>query len=510
MKRMLAKSMRSVLALLLVGCLVFGMCGTALAAEAECPAERVEALIEELAAVIMEYVPKALQNSYDFAAAQVDPVLDAAAALKAKLDTKAEIADVLDRTVSKLAKVASAVDFEEVEATLEEAYEATAELYDAVKDDPELLALYDQLMIEIENLITFFKLAYKRATSADLKVTGNTSYVAIGDDTAAAEKDEVSYVNKLAAELKIKNVTNLADEDMMVEDAYDVIAENAAVVEAADLITVGFNSNNFVEFTLDKVLAGEHDVGDWVPYVTEAGAEAIGKIVAELKDEFTQMGLGKDAYTGMDYALILTLAIESYAYSCAAYAFNMPLLLNDISNMNEDAVVVIVGMYNPLKGVSLNVGGASIPMGVFVETLVETTDIYNLTYAMLTCNGIFANMGNKVTTVNGKADLALFDLINTVYNGGMEPNAAGHTEIKDRIMDCLRTKDVLWGDVNHDGEVNAIDAMLILQYAIDDIGADGLDLDVADVSDDGEYNAIDAMLILQRAIDIIDIFPVEK
>ena len=77
-------------------------------------------------------------------------------------------------------------------------------------------------------------------------------------------------------------------------------------------------------------------------------------------------------------------------------------------------------------------------------------------------------------------------------------------------MDCLRTKDVLWGDVNHDGEVNAIDAMLILQYAIDDIGADGLDLDVADVSDDGEYNAIDAMLILQRAIDIIDIFPVEK
>lgn len=485
MKRMLAKSMRSVLALLLVGCLVFGMCGTALAAEAECPTERVEELIEELAAVIMEYVPKALQNSYDFAAAQVDPVLDAAAALKAKLDTKAEIADVLDRTVNKLAKVASTVDFEEVEATLEEAYEATAELYDAVKDDPELLALYDQLMIEIENLITFFKLAYKRATSADLYVSNKTSYVAIGDDTAAAEKDETSYVDKLAAELEIKNVTNLADEDMMVEDAYDVIAENAAVVKAADLITVGFNCNNFVEFTLDKVLAGEHDVGDWVPYVTEAGAEAIGKIVAELKDEFTQMGLGKDAYTGMDYALILTLAIESYAYSCAAYAFNMPLLLNDISNMNEDAVVVIVGMYNPLKGVSLNVGGVSIPMGIFVETLVETTDIYNLTYAMLTCNGIFANMGNNVTTVKGSADLALFDLINTVYNGGLEPNAAGHTEIKDRIMDCLRLSSILYGDVDGDGDVDLRDVLMLMQYlnnkwSIEDINEPACYLDADD------------------------------
>lgn len=507
MKRMLAKSMRSVLALLLVGCLVFGMCGTVLAAEAACPAERVEELIEELAAVIAKYVPKALQGSYDFAAAQVDPVLDAAAALKAKLDTREEAAAVLDKTMNNLKKVAASVDYNEVEATLVEVKAATEELYIYVKDDVELLPLYEKLMEEIEILLTYFQLAYKRATSADYKVSGKSAYVAIGDGSAAGE----SYVGKVAAELGIKNVTNLAEAGLMVEGAYAVIEKNAATVKAADLITVGFNNNTFVEFSLDKVLAGEHDIGDWVPYVTEDGAEAIAKIVAEIKDELTQMGLGVEPITGVDCALLLTLAIESYAYSCAAYAFNMPLLLNDISNMNDDAVVAIVGMFNPFKGVNLNIAGVSLPMGHLVETLVEVTDIYNLTYAMLTCNGIFVNLGNGTTTINTKTEMSLFEMINAYTLKTMEPDAKGHTYIKDRIVDCLSvTPRGLWGDVNSDGFVNAIDAMLVAQYYVGIVGAGDLDLDVADVNGDGYYNAIDAMLILQHYVKIITKFPVEE
>lgn len=504
MKRMLAKSMRSVLALLLVGCLMFGMCGTVLAAEAS--TGRVEELIEELAAVIAEYVPKALQGSYDFAATQVDPVLDAAAALKAKLDTRAEAAAVLDKTMNNLKKVAASVDYNEVEATLVEVKAATEELYIYVKDDVELLPLYEKLMEEIEILLVYFQMAYKRATSADYKVTGKSAYVAIGDGSAAGE----SYVGKVAAELGVKNVTNLAEAGMMVEDAYAVIEKNAAAVEAADLITVGFNNNTFVEFSLDKVLAGEHDIGDWVPYVTEAGAEAIAKIVEELKQELNQMGLGVEPITGIDCALLLTLAIESYAYSCAAYAFNMPLLLNDISNMNDDAVVAIVGMFNPFKGVELNIAGVSLPMGYLVETLVEVTDIYNLTYAMLTNNGTFVNLGNGTTTINTKTEMSLFEMINAYTLKTMEPNAAGHTYIKDCIVDALRvTPRGLWGDANGDGKVLANDAMLILQYSVGFITENDLNLDVCDVSDDGKYLANDAMLVLQYSVKYITKFPVE-
>ena len=491
MKRMLAKSMRSVLALLLVGCMMFGMCGTVLAAEAS--TDRVEELIEEMAAVIAEYVPKALQGSYDFAAAQVDPVLDAAAALKAKLDTREEAAAVLDKTMNNLKNVAASVDYNEVEATLVEVKAATEELYIYVKDDVELLPLYEKLMEEIEILLMYFQLAYKRATSADYKVTGKSAYVAIGDGSAAGE----SYVGKVAAELGVKNVTNLAEVGLMVEDAYAVIEKNAAAVKAADLITVGFNNNTFVEFSLEKVLAGEHDIGDWVPYVTEAGAEAIAKIVEELKQEFTQMGLGVEPITGIDCSLLLTLAIESYAYSCAAYAFNMPLLLNDISNMNDDAVVTIVGMFNPFKGVKLNIAGVELNMGYLVETLVEVTDIYNLTYAMLTCNGTFVNLGNGTTVMNKDTELTLFDMINVYAQGTMEPDQAGHVYIKDQIVDALRVSAVLYGDVDGNGVVNLRDTLMLLQFVnrkwtIDQINEPACYLDA-----DDDIDLRDVIILLQ-------------
>ena len=494
MKRMLAKSMRSVLALLLVGCLMFGLCGTVLAAEAACPADRVEDLIEEMAGVIAKYVPKALAESYDFAAAQVDPVLNAAAALKAKLDTREEAAAVLDKTMNNLKKVAASIDYNEVEATLEQIAEATADLYNYVKDDVELVELYDKLMVEVENLITFFALAYKRATSADYVATAKSSYVAIGDGSAAAEN---SYVDKVAAELGIKKVANLAEAGLMVGDAYAVVEENAAAIKAADLITVGFNNNTFVEFTLDKVLAGEHDIGDWIPYITEAGAEAMAKIVAELKQELTELGLGVEPVTGIDCALMLTLAIESYAYSCAAYAFNMPLLLNDITDMNDEAVVAIVGMFNPFKGVSLNIGGISLPMGYFVEVLAEATDIYNLTYAMLTCNGTFINLGNGVTTINDKTEMGLYDMINAYTKGTMEPNDAGHVYIKDRIIDALRVTAVLYGDVDGNGVVNLRDTLMLLQFVngkwtIDEINEPACYLDA-----DEDIDLRDVLILLQ-------------
>ena len=47
MKRTLAKSLRSLLALLLVGCMLFGLCGAAVAAETS-TADRVSALLKDL------------------------------------------------------------------------------------------------------------------------------------------------------------------------------------------------------------------------------------------------------------------------------------------------------------------------------------------------------------------------------------------------------------------------------------------------------------------------------
>ncbi len=69
---------------------------------------------------------------------------------------------------------------------------------------------------------------------------------------------------------------------------------------------------------------------------------------------------------------------------------------------------------------------------------------------------------------------------------------------------------VLYGDVNGDGFVNNIDAMLVLQFAVGLIDETKIDVSAADVNGDGNANNIDAMLILQFAVGLIDIFPAEK
>ena len=77
-------------------------------------------------------------------------------------------------------------------------------------------------------------------------------------------------------------------------------------------------------------------------------------------------------------------------------------------------------------------------------------------------------------------------------------------------MNALNVTRGILGDVNDDGYVNSIDAMLIAQYDAWIIGADALNMSVADVNGDGYVNSIDAMLIAQYDAWIIDKFPVEQ
>lgn len=62
--------------------------------------------------------------------------------------------------------------------------------------------------------------------------------------------------------------------------------------------------------------------------------------------------------------------------------------------------------------------------------------------------------------------------------------------------------EVALGDANSDGEVNNIDAALVLKYDAGIIE----EIDNADVNDDGEVNNVDAALILKYDAGIIEEF----
>ncbi len=75
--------------------------------------------------------------------------------------------------------------------------------------------------------------------------------------------------------------------------------------------------------------------------------------------------------------------------------------------------------------------------------------------------------------------------------------------------DGSQTVAVSYGDVNHDGEIDAQDALLVLQQAVNKVQLDPAQRIAADVDGNGKLNAVDALLILQKAVNKILGFPVE-
>jgi hypothetical protein len=70
--------------------------------------------------------------------------------------------------------------------------------------------------------------------------------------------------------------------------------------------------------------------------------------------------------------------------------------------------------------------------------------------------------------------------------------------------------DVLYGDVNGDGEVTGSDAALVAQHSSKAVTLDSAYLTAADTNGDGEITGSDAALIAQYASKAITAFPVES
>ena len=84
----------------------------------------------------------------------------------------------------------------------------------------------------------------------------------------------------------------------------------------------------------------------------------------------------------------------------------------------------------------------------------------------------------KDSSVNGGIDCVKID--NVEYSGDSSP--------------------VLLGDVNGDGVVDNIDAMILIRYTLGLIGENGIDLRAADMDGDGAYTSVDAVIIIRIAL----------
>jgi len=332
------------------------------------------------------------------------------------------------------------------------------------------------------------------ATTAEYVINANSYYVALGDSTAVSD----SYVELLADELGI-SYKNLAADGITIEDVYAIISENSDDIARADLITVGFGGNTFINAAVNEVLAAEKSEFDWAKYVGEAGVPYVEEALGEVYTYFVESGLENAMIEDLPGAL--TAAVEAYVYSCVAYATNLPAVINALENISPEAFIIIVGMYNPMDDVVISLGNTKIDISEYVDYLVKAAALESLIYAAVTGDAIYVD-APEVDTLLADKDLSVLDLVREfIQNDGanLNPSSDGDEYIKTQILDALTiTYEYIRGDVNGDGYVNDRDAIYLLRYTLMPefypINQNG------DMNGDGDVNDRDAIYLLRYTL----------
>ncbi len=198
-------------------------------------------------------------------------------------------------------------------------------------------------------------------------------------------------------------------------------------VESADLILMGYSAQSITEFVVEQLRSGKELNWAAVAEVVK-DTNYVDAACGAMYDKLIDLGVSDDL---VDPIIVV---LSSYVYAYAKYILDYPM---EVAELNDDAVVVVVGQYNPLKGVTLEVGGVSIDMGLCLETLVEASGLYNLASAIMMPNCIYvdvtdANVATKMAPVAASVE----EMVAVVLNAeGMLPVTGD--EIEKAVMDAL-------------------------------------------------------------------------
>ncbi|MBR2422150.1 MAG: cell wall-binding repeat-containing protein [Oscillospiraceae bacterium] len=251
--------------------------------------------------------------------------------------------------------------------------------------------------------------------------TANSKYIALGDGSA------LGYPEKLAEELGIA-YENLAKNQQTAEEQLEALEkeDTQKKIEEADLISVGFGNVTCINEAIYGVLSPNADV-DWAKYVAEEDVAEIQKIIDELVVEITGSSSAK-----------ISNAMNAFAFSFVSYIYGINEIIDVIHDINSDALLLVVGMYNPLEGVVFEMAGIKLDISNSLDDLVMASNSHVAGYCESVENTVFVN-APEVATINTKTNMGLKEMAALLGNGcaDFNPSDAGHTYIKDQMMDAL-------------------------------------------------------------------------
>ena len=279
--------------------------------------------------------------------------------------------------------------------------------------------------------------AFVKATTSDLGLNEESTYIALGDGTAAPESYVEMLGEKLKAEYGVENIVNYAKDGNTVGDEIKAIADREGIADA-DLITIGFGNVTLVENAFNNAMKDEPASYNWVELVGEELVPYVQDALADIYAEIAAAGLDEETTE------MLNIMVEGIAYGAVEYAIELPALINAIRAVNTDAVVIIVGQYNPMDGVVLEFGGmfgaplVTLDIADYINYLVDGVAAHGIAYSMITGDAIFVE-APQVDTDNTDMSWGLKDLMQfMVYGfGALNPSESGDGYITNQILEAL-------------------------------------------------------------------------
>lgn len=396
-------------------------------------------------------------------------------------------------------------NYEETLANIKDYLENNEEFIEAVASIEAIVAQINDIIDNpeiyiqniIEDVVDKYEESLEAATTADYVACGDNHYVAFAGTNTYGEKDyEYSfmfsdYIDETAASTHhfidgipmadvVDYIVNLDAEGMSdLEDAtivtYQTDAKNIVLPlfdgdnvtdeDWASLLDVDAEKAAEIKATIIAALKGEYaDEGaaalnDGVNTALEIKEEAMSKLPADWATALAAEGAKADevietiletAYDIVSYSLDATIVdmvaplAEELVFNTVAYLVNNINAVETIKAINPNALIAVVGLHNPVKGLMVSVDGQVIDLGEYVEYFVEATNVYNTVYAAASENVIFVEADE--TEIVGYEGTINIDTANIVplmmalggkLNAGTVVTENGHNYIANQLKTAI-------------------------------------------------------------------------
>ena len=427
-----------------------------------------------------------------------------------------EILETIEKVEAAIEKIEAAIE------AIEKAIEDLIEIVEDIKDTVESIMAAVEDVADVIEALKALDNSYINEILAALEETGlelmfnymflydayldkcelgeELDYVALGSAIVIDElyAQYAAYAIDEAIGMPVSYI-GITSEELTYKTQVEYIMANAEAIADAELISYQLEANEIVNALLEVVLAvnlgGDYIAPDWSEYVDvetianvkaeveTAKAELLPYLPAQIIDTIAEAEADITAklteQVDAETAEQLKPYVEQLVYSLVSYAVETAEAVEAIQAINENAPVLLVGMYNMLDGVVVKMNGTEIDLGEYFDYVIKAVDMYNVVYGVTTGNvtivdvceasvdeivfdadeliGLYAEVEELMAGLNG-TDLDQFGAI-------LEKIEA----IEAKIIEALFTLDsILTNTANNDGLIyiaeQIADSLLVFDH----------------------------------------------